>query len=503
LSYDVVIPSAGRESLNGLLTALASGDGPPPERVIVVDDRRNRVMPLRTGDAAEVLPGPGRGPAAARNVGWRAATAPWVVFLDDDVTPPPDWRAALRTDLAGAGPQVGGSQGRIVVPLPADRRPTDWERNVRGLESANWATADMAFRRRALQAVGGFDERFTRAYREDADIALRMLAAGLRLQRGNRSVLHPVRPAGAAVSLRLQAGNADDALMNRLHGPDWRQRAGAPRGRLRHHLLACGAGLGAVIAPHGPARRACLGVWAAQTIELAVARIAPGPRTASEITRMLWTSALMPPVASWHRLRGELAARREHDRAAPRTDPTALPPLAVLLDRDGTLVQDVPYNCDPARVRPLPGVEQGLERLRADGVALAVVSNQSGVGRGWISDSELAAVNARIVSLLGPLGPWLICPHTPEAGCDCRKPAPGLILQAAARLDVPPWRCAMIGDIGTDVEAARRAGARAVLVPTSRTRQEEIEAAPERADSFMQAVDRLLGASPTEELLAA
>jgi histidinol-phosphate phosphatase family protein len=173
-----------------------------------------------------------------------------------------------------------------------------------------------------------------------------------------------------------------------------------------------------------------------------------------------------------------------------------VPPLAVLLDRDGTLIEDVPYNSEPERVRPLPGVRVALDRLRAAGVRLAVVSNQSALGRGLITARQLAAVNARVEELLGSLGPWLICPHAPDAGCDCRKPAPGLIIEAARRLGVPAWRCAVVGDIGADVQAAHAAGARAVLVPTTRTRRQEIAAAPEIAASLEEAVDRLLPAAP-------
>jgi histidinol-phosphate phosphatase family protein len=168
-------------------------------------------------------------------------------------------------------------------------------------------------------------------------------------------------------------------------------------------------------------------------------------------------------------------------------------PDLVLLDRDGTLVVDVPYNGDPAQVRPMPGARRALDRLRADGVRLAVVSNQSGIGRGLLTESDVAAVNRRVEELLGPLGPWLVCPHAPDHGCECRKPAPGLVLAAAERLGVDPQRCAVVGDIGADVEAARAAGARAVLVPTPRTRPEEVEAAPERADNLEEAVDLLLG----------
>ena len=93
---------------------------------------------------------------------------------------PPRWPPIL---LAAAA-DVGGSQANLVVPLPTDRRPTDWERNTAGLQYAAWITADMAYRRVALESVHGFDERFPRAFREDADLAVRVRAAGWRLTRG-------------------------------------------------------------------------------------------------------------------------------------------------------------------------------------------------------------------------------------------------------------------------------------------------------------------------------
>jgi len=110
-----------------------------------------------------------------------------------------------------------------------------------------------------------------------------------------------------------------------------------------------------------------------------------------------------------------------------------------------------------------------------------------------LTRGDVERVNRRVEELLGPLGPWAWCPHGPEDGCDCRKPAPGLVLAAAERLGVEPDRCAVVGDIGADVEAARAAGARAVLVPTPRTLPEEVAAAPERADDLEDAVDLLLG----------
>jgi histidinol-phosphate phosphatase family protein len=495
VSYDVVIPTAGRDSLGRLLRALAAGVGPLPRCVLVVDDRpSDAAEPLEIADVGlevEVVRGRGGGPAAARNRGWRAARSDWVAFLDDDVVTPSNWRAALAADLARADEGVAASQGRIVVPLPRDRRPTDWERNVGGLEHARWATADMAYRRSALERVGGFDERFPRAYREDADLGLRVSNAGFSIAQGVRHVLHPVRPAGAGVSVRLQAGNADDVLMDALHGRDWRLRAGAPPGRFRRHLAVSAAALlagGGLMLRRRRVSAAAAALWLAGTAELAWARIAPGPRTPHELATMIWSSALLPPAAVLQRLRGHARVRGERMRGARDRGR----PAAVLLDRDGTLVEDVPYNGDPARVRPLPGAREALERLRAAGVPLAVVSNQSGIGRGLVTRDQVEAVNRRVEELLGPIGPWFVCPHDPADGCGCRKPRPGLVLRAAEGLGVAPADCVLIGDIGSDVRAAQAAGARGLLVPTGQTLRREIDAAPETARSLSEAVERLL-----------
>jgi hypothetical protein len=306
---------------------VAGGDGPRPDRILVVDDRRDRTRPLdgvaRPG--VSVLEGTGSGPAAARNVGWRAGEAPWVVFVDDDVVPTEDWLADLHTDLMAAALDVVAVQGRVNVPLAPDRRPTDWERNVTGLETARWITADMAVRRSALEKIGGFDERFPRAYREDADLALRLQAEGGKLTIGRRRVIHPVRPAPWWISLRLQAGNRDDVLMAALHGRDWRG-SGTPKGRRRRHLATTAAGvvgLGGLVLRRPLVARAGLAGWAAGTAELAVARIAPGPRTPGEIGAMVATSLALPPVATWHWLAGLATRRRLLKTAGPTPVPSS------------------------------------------------------------------------------------------------------------------------------------------------------------------------------------
>lgn len=171
---------------------------------------------------------------------------------------------------------------------------------------------------------------------------------------------------------------------------------------------------------------------------------------------------------------------------------------AVLFDRDGTLVEDVPYNRDWRQVRPVPGAREALAELRSLGVPTAVVSNQSGVGRGWIRPTELAAVERRLDRLLGPFDGFFHCPHVPADGCDCRKPAPGLVVQAARALGVETSACVVVGDIGADVGAAHAAGAWSVLVPTAATRLEEIRTAPVVAGSLPAAIDMVIAAIRSE-----
>ncbi|MFG6295848.1 glycosyltransferase [Streptomyces rochei] len=317
--YAVVVPTLARRTLADCLAALAAATGPGPDEIVLVDDRpepdadpRALEHPLTVlGDLRErtvVLRSGGRGPAAARNTGIRAVTSPWTAFLDDDVQVGPHWCDQLVQDLAEAAPDTGAVQGVIAVPLPGERRPTDWERGTAGLARAQWITADMAYRTDVLKQVHGFDERFPRAFREDADLALRVLDAGWRIRRGRRTTRHPVRDASRWVSLKQQRGNADDALMRRLHGPDWWAKAVAPRGRIRRHAAITAAGLAALaLAVAGRPRAAAVAGlgWAAGTAEFAWARIAPGPRTRDEVVTMLATSALIPPAATWHRLAGE------------------------------------------------------------------------------------------------------------------------------------------------------------------------------------------------------
>ncbi|HEU4841226.1 MAG TPA: HAD-IIIA family hydrolase [Ilumatobacteraceae bacterium] len=177
---------------------------------------------------------------------------------------------------------------------------------------------------------------------------------------------------------------------------------------------------------------------------------------------------------------------------AHRTFSPPARPEALLCDRDGTLILDVPYNADPSRVEPLPGVAAALTRARQAGMRVGVVTNQSGVARGLVSHEALRDVHARLGELLGPFDVIVSCPHDDDDGCTCRKPRPGLVRQAADLLGLDPAACVMIGDTGADVAAATGAGAIGVMVPNDRTRPVEVNDAAHVCADFAAAVDEVL-----------
>jgi len=144
------------------------------------------------------------------------------------------------------------------------------------------------------------------------------------------------------------------------------------------------------------------------------------------------------------------------------------PRPAVFLDRDGTIIADKHYLCDPAGVELLPGAAEGLHRMSALGLPLVVVSNQSGVGRGYYDAQSVERVNTRLAELLLAHGVVLAgsyyCPHAPQQVCDCRKPAPGLALMAAHDLCLDLGTSYVVGDKPCDVELGLAVGATALLV---------------------------------------
>lgn len=148
---------------------------------------------------------------------------------------------------------------------------------------------------------------------------------------------------------------------------------------------------------------------------------------------------------------------------------------AVFLDKDGTLIENVPYNVRPELIRLAPGAAAGVRRLHGLGYTLIVISNQDGVAHGYFDAEALRGVERRLQQLLAtcgvPLSGFYYCPHHPQGRlaryaieCRCRKPAPGLLLAAATIHDIDLTESWMIGDILDDVEAGTRAGCRSLLI---------------------------------------
>jgi D-glycero-D-manno-heptose 1,7-bisphosphate phosphatase len=143
---------------------------------------------------------------------------------------------------------------------------------------------------------------------------------------------------------------------------------------------------------------------------------------------------------------------------------------AIFLDRDGTVVVERGYLSDPAGVELERAVAPSLARLQNAGWLLVLVTNQSGIARGYFSEQQAVRVNEAVCTLLCAQGVLLdgiyLCPHGPTEGCDCRKPAPGLLLKAARELNIDLVRSFLVGDKRSDLEAANRAGSMGILVAT-------------------------------------
>jgi D-glycero-D-manno-heptose 1,7-bisphosphate phosphatase len=161
-------------------------------------------------------------------------------------------------------------------------------------------------------------------------------------------------------------------------------------------------------------------------------------------------------------------------------------------------MEEVEYCREPEKVRLLPGVGEGLARLKAAGYVLVIVTNQSGIGRGWITRPEYEAVHLRLLSLLGTglIDATYFCPDTPESATARRKPRPGMVLEAARDLSLALARSWMIGDKASDAHCGLEAGVRPILVQTGYGASQKAEAGTLVAKDFAAAVELILTLAP-------
>jgi histidinol-phosphate phosphatase family protein len=154
----------------------------------------------------------------------------------------------------------------------------------------------------------------------------------------------------------------------------------------------------------------------------------------------------------------------------------------VLLDRDGTIIADKHYLADPADIELLPGSAAGMRRLSVLGLGLVIVTNQSGVTRGYFDEATVSRIHQELARQLERLGVHLdgiyYCPHLPEDGCDCRKPRSGLVKRAAAELGFDPRRGFVVGDKPSDIALGRTIGAVTLLVRTGKAVATEADGDP-------------------------
>lgn len=246
-----------------------------------------------------------QGPAAARNRGWEQSSYAIIAFTDDDTIPQPQW---LEEGIKSIGCSLAVS-GRILVPLPPN--PTDYEKNEAGLEKAEFATANCFVRKEALEVLGGFDERFTAAWREDSDLHFRLLTlrGSPEFQRVVRSdnacVVHPVRPARWGASLGQQKKSLFNALLFAKHRALYRERI-EPRAPVNYYaaLVACVALIISGISGWRIMGLVSGFAWLGITAEFCARRLSGTSREASHVAEMVVTSILIPFVGIYWRLIG-------------------------------------------------------------------------------------------------------------------------------------------------------------------------------------------------------
>lgn len=311
----VVIPTYRRPALLGCCLAAVREQSLAPDRyeIIVVDDGRDPdTHALVARAAAQTLPSVRyirqscrQGPAAARNRGWRAARAPFVAFTDDDTVPARDW---LASGLAALAPGIDAAWGRVIVPLPS--APTDYEVDASRLAHAGFVTANCFCRRRALESAGGFDERFTLAWREDSDLLFSLLVRnGEVVHVPEARVVHPLRRAPWGVSLSQQRKAAFNALLYKKHRRLYRERI-QPRPPWGYYAAVTALVTAFAGAPVSPVLLAAgLVVWLGLTVGLCCRRLAGTSRAVAHVLEMIVTSALIPPLAVYWRLYGAFKYR--------------------------------------------------------------------------------------------------------------------------------------------------------------------------------------------------
>lgn len=334
----VVVPTFRRpELLNKCLAALTTQDlDPTCYEILIVDDANSpetrkqvECWSERLREDAGQMPGTSaeedglrelprghtirylpvihsHGPAAARNLGWRAARGGIIAFTDDDCLPSPCW---LKAGVSAFRDGVVGVCGKILVPLSSI--PTDYEHNAGRLAYSRFVTANCFYRRSALEAIGGFDERFAVAWREDTDLMFSLLESGAKLLYIPEAlVVHPIRPVPWGISLRQQRKSMYNALLYKKHSGLYRQRIqSSPPWHYYCIVSALLIVLVTALSAFWIPAIFALGAWVTLTGRFCVQRLRHTSHMPHHILEMVVTSMAIPPLAIFWRLYGAIRFR--------------------------------------------------------------------------------------------------------------------------------------------------------------------------------------------------
>ncbi len=296
----IVVDNAGSAATRSLVEAFAGNN-------VGTDATRMPLQKVGVRPAIYYLAEADRpGPAAARNAGWHFAHGEFIAFTDDDCLPEPAWlKEGVKQLLEG----YDAITGRMIV--PASPVPSDYEKNVSRLATAEFLTANCFFRCSALLATGGFDERFTSAWREDSDLHFSLLALSLKLgQAPAATVVHPVRPAPWGISLKEQRKSMFNALLFKKHPALYREHIQS-RPPLRYYaILASGLVFAvSVVAGWGYVALGAAVLWLGWTAQFALQRLDGTRHDLPHVAEMIVSSILIPPLSVFWRLYGAIKYR--------------------------------------------------------------------------------------------------------------------------------------------------------------------------------------------------
>lgn len=280
-------------------------DGPDQQ----THDVLNHLEYLRHPFIQYISLGKNSGPAAARNAGWRSANGGLIAFTDDDTRPNEDWLSALWDAYQQQSLSGVAFTGRVQVPITES--PTDFERNTAHLETADFVTANCACTKAALELVGGFDERFTTAWREDSDLQFRLMEAGIPILKVTTAiVVHPVRKANWGVSIREQKKTLFNALLYKKFPSLFRQKI--QTSPAWQYYITIG---GVVVCIVGLATRsgwlfaAGAAVYLVCTTRFIMKRLSATSRKPTHVTEMVVTSMVIPFISVYWTLYGSVKYR--------------------------------------------------------------------------------------------------------------------------------------------------------------------------------------------------